>query len=353
MQRRSNAAGRAPLADKSHEVWPVSAAARDRFVLAQRGSRPRHNPWRYQDLSVEDELSGDGTVRRSGTVFLTGRECPWRCLMCDLWRHTTPTDTPVGAIPEQIRAAREVIGMEHGSVFQIKLYNAANFFDPRAVPEEDYDAIAAGLDGIGRVVVECHPTLIGDRVDRFLDALERRPPAPAPATARLEVAMGLETAHPDALQRLNKRMTPRTFERGSRRLQNRGIAVRVFLLIAPPFVPPHEQAAWLLRSVETAFRWGASVVSLVPTRAGNGALDTVAARGQFAEPDLSAIERSINDALRFRMNGRRVFVDLWDLDRFARCRHCLDARRARLHAINLGQRSLPSVACEQCGETTP
>ena len=47
----------------------------------------------------------------------------------------------------------------------VKLYNASNFFDPRAVPESDYDAIAEQLSGLDRVIVESHPSLVGPRVD--------------------------------------------------------------------------------------------------------------------------------------------------------------------------------------------
>ncbi len=45
----------------------------------------------------------------------------------------------------------------------MKLYNAGSFFDPRAVPESDYDDIAAQLVGLERVIVESHPALIGAR----------------------------------------------------------------------------------------------------------------------------------------------------------------------------------------------
>ena len=93
-----------------------------------------------------------------------------------------------------------------GSSRQVKLYNAGSFFDPRAVPEEDYDGVAAHIAGLERVVVESHPALVGCRVDLFLEALNRHCTM-GTATIQLEVAMGLETVHPEALDRLNKRMT--------------------------------------------------------------------------------------------------------------------------------------------------
>jgi hypothetical protein len=119
----------------------------------------------------------------------------------------------------------------------------------------------------------------------------------------------------------------------------------VFLLIFPPFVPQEDQDAWLLRSLDAAFACGASVVSLVPTRSGNGAMEALAATGGFHPPDLDDIERSVGVALAHAGGRGRVFVDLWDLDRFARCAHCLAPRRERLHSMNLQQRILPPHRC--------
>jgi archaeosine synthase beta-subunit len=125
--------------------------------------------------------------------------------------------------------------------------------------------------------------------------------------------------------------------------------VRAFLLIAPPFVPDIEQDVWLLRSIDVAFACGASVVSVIPTRPGNGALEALSAAGEFRAPRLEDIERSIESALAARPDRGPILVDLWDLQRFAECSHCFDARRARLHAINLGQRVLPRPSCAVCG----
>src|SRR5437660_6500957 len=123
--------------------YPPAPAERDRFIIDLRGPRPQHDPWRYQDLAVDDELTEGGQVARIGTIFLTGRECPWRCAMCDLWRFTTRGDTPAGAIPTQISTAHELWRTKGDVVTRLKLYNASNFFDPRAVPVSDYGDIAA------------------------------------------------------------------------------------------------------------------------------------------------------------------------------------------------------------------
>ncbi len=328
--------------------YPQDTSARTRFVIDRREAWPVRDSWRHQGVIVEDERAADGRPARTATVLLTGRECPWRCVMCDLWRYTTPHDTPKGAIPAQVAAAREELHSRSETVTQLKLYNASSFFDPRAVPDDDYGPVAEALDGIGRVVVESHPSLVGSRVDRLLHALSERARGDRPAT-RLEVAMGLETAHPDALGRLNKRMTVDDFILATGELQRRGVDVRTFLLIHPPFVPAADQQHWLRQSILAAFSAGASVVSLIPTRSGNGAMEALQAEGLFQPPQLEDIERSLETAADLVSNGRQVFVDLWDLERFSHCPHCFDARRDRMHKFNLDQRLHPTVLCDLCG----
>ena len=294
-------------------AYPDTPAARDRFIIDLRGPRPQHDPWRYQDLAVDDEPTETGSVARVGTVFLTGRECPWRCAMCDLWRFTTRDETPAGAIPSQIEAARRTWRDRHEGVSRLKLYNASNFFDPRAVPESDYAAIGVQVSGLEQVIVESHPSLIGDRVARFVAALNG---------PRLEVAMGLETAHPDALDALNKRMTLDDFSRAAEALRRQDISLRVFLLISPPFVPFEEQDEWLLRSVAFAEGCGASVISLIPTRAGNGAMERLTAQGLFRAPTHDDVERSLRlvlaratsheaRATSHEQRATRVLLDPW------------------------------------------
>jgi radical SAM enzyme (TIGR01210 family) len=330
-------------------AYPDGEAARDRFVTSLRPPRPAYDVWRAHGVVIEDERTETGAVARVATVFLTGRECPWRCAMCDLWQYTTEADTPPGAIAAQVTAATRELGRAHPDVTRIKLYNAGSFFDPRAVPPHDYDAVVAATRRYDRVILESHPALIGARTIVFRDALARVRDRRDSGAPGLEVAMGLETVHPRALDRINKKMSVDDFRRAASALADMGIALRVFLLVSPPFVAGGEQDAWLVDSVDTAFACGASVVSIIPTRHGNGAMDALWSTGDFTPPHLADLERSIVLALdRPRPPAARVFADLWDLDRFATCSACLNDRRERLRAINLEQRVRPAVSCVHC-----
>ncbi|MEK6302949.1 MAG: radical SAM protein [Acidobacteriota bacterium] len=267
------------------------------------------------------------------TVFLTNRECPWRCLMCDLWINTLAEAVPEGAIPAQIDYALSRLG----PVRQIKLYNNGSFFDHQAIPVADYEVIAAQLRSFERVIVESHPALVGDDCLRFRDLLN----------GRLEVAMGLETVHPVIAPQLNKRMTLDQFASAAARLRQNDIALRVFILVKPPFMEEGEALHWAARSIDFAFDCEASVVALIPTRPGNGALDVLAKSGSFSPPSLTTLEQAA--AYGVRLGRGRVFADLWDLERFSSCAICFSARAARLREMNLRQEISPPVQCQNCG----
>lgn len=318
------------------DAYPETPAGRDRWILSRRGPRAGMDPRRAAAAFVEPERSESGEVVPVATVFLVNRECPWRCLMCDLWRHTLEGSVPPGVLPAQLQDA--LAGLPPAR--QIKLYNSGSFFDARAVPPADHPALAEQVAGFARVIVECHPALVGEDVLRFRDRLP----------GHLEVAMGLETAHPEVLDKLNKRMTLDLFARAAEFLRREGVALRAFILVQPPFLPdPAEARAWARRSVEFALECGATVAALIPTRAGNGALEALAATGAFRPPSLATLEAALADGLavaQARGQGR-VFADLWDLEVFAQCADCLPARRERLARMNLRQawEPLPSCAC--------
>ncbi len=314
-------------------LYPETAAERDRWILSQRPERRILDPRRPYAFLIEEECAASGEVVPVATIFLTNRECPWRCLMCDLWRNTLTEGVPSGAIPEQIGFALSRLPAAR----HIKLYNSGSFFDVHAIPPKDYGAIAARIAPFERVIVESHPSLIGDRCLHFRDLL----------AAPLEVAMGLETVHPIALERLNKRMTLQQFANSAGRLRENAIDLRVFILVQPPFVRKDEALHWAQRSLDYAFDCGATAATLIPTRAGNGATDHLMQSGDFAPPDL----RTVEDAHEYGIGIKRgrVFVDLWEIQQVDGCSRCREQRIARLVCMNHSQRPGDAVLCDACG----
>jgi len=312
----------------------VSGAELTRWITAQRPPRTETlDPHRPHGFFVEQERAASGRILDSATILLTNRECPWRCLMCDLWKNTLTAPVPPGAIPEQISFA--LTQLQHRPE-QLKLYNSGSFFDSGAIPVQDYPVIAARISFADYVIVESHPRLVGDKALRLRNLL----------AGSLEVAMGLETIHPGIFPRLNKKFDLDQFAKAAQFLRAAGIAVRAFVLVNPPFLKEKEGIEWAVKSAAFGFDCGAEVVSLIPTRAGNGVMDRLLESGEFSPPKLSALEAAQELAL--DLHQGRVFADVWDLGQFSRCGSCLERRRQRLLTINLTQQPQPRVVCQAC-----
>ena len=255
--------------------YPIS------FVLDIGAQRTCVDPTALYASVWEEEPATSGELVPTAVVFLTNRECPFRCVMCDLWTNTLDESVLPGAIPAQIRTA--LAGLQPAR--HIKLYNAGSFFDPQQIPSEDDEEIAEAVAGFERVIVEAHPAFLSgvyaDRCRRFQSLV----------SGQLEVAIGLETAHPEVLARLNKRMTLDAFRRAADFLHRHDIALRVFVLLSPPFMPVGEAVEWACRSIDLAAECGATACSVIPTRGGNGAMEALG--GEFVPPRLTDLESVI------------------------------------------------------------
>lgn len=278
----------------------------------------------------ENEIQKEGIVRPVNTVFLTNNECPFTCLMCDLWRQTLDNPTPKGAVPKQVSYALERLPKAN----VIKLYNSGNFFDGKAIPRADYPQIAQLLKSYDHIIVENHPRLTGAFIPEFSSMLN----------GTLEIAMGLETIHPDVLPCLNKQFDLNDFEDATKFLSANNIDFRVFLLLNPPFLTEEdENHEWCLKSVEYAFQQGVTACTIIPTRTGNGIMEKLQERGDYVQPTIEALERVFNEAL--AVGSGRVFCDTWDLEMFSTCEKCLPQRKKRIEKMNLTQTVLPNVDC--------
>ena len=283
---------------------------------------------------IEDERRPDRRVERTITVFLAGAECPFTCSFCDLWRWTIDGPTPPGALPKQLGDA--LASTREPLPDRLKLYNASNFFDPRAVPDVDVPAIAALASRFAGVTVESHARMLGPRTLAFAERVR----------ARLEVAIGLETVHPVALERLNKRLDLAAFDAAARFMADHEMDLRVFVLLGAPHVPAAESVEWTTRTVRHAVDRGARVVAIIPVRGGNGALEELQSLGHFTPPTLRQLESALDASIEAEHSA--VSADLWDAQRLLACDVCRDARVDRLRRMNLTGRLESPVHCADC-----
>lgn len=271
------------------------------------------------------------------TIFLTGRECPLTCTMCDLWQFTHKRATPVGSIPAQI--ASELANKNPADC--LKLYNASNFFDPLAVPIEDYAAIAELCRPFKRVVVENHPAFNNRHIDHFQQLLR----------GQLEIAIGLESTNDAILKLLNKQMTAALARDTIKSWVARDIDVRAFIMVKPP--SPSSRSSWLkstYNSVCDAFSWGVRHVSLIPTRATWGLLQEWTEAGLYTPPTLLDIETLVEACSRIELEHQSISVDLWDWELIeGYCEACSQPRKERLEYLNeSGNFDSASSICKNC-----
>ena len=299
------------------------------WVTSLREKKNPVNPFKPYDFFIEKERMGSGVIEDVSTIFLTNKECPFRCIMCDLWKNTTDKSVPKGAIPAQIEYALSRLP----ETKHLKLYNSGSFFDTMAIPNKDYKKIAALVDDFDTVTVESHPAFINNNTLLFRDLIK----------PGLQVAIGLETIHPEVLPRLNKMMTLDDFEKSVNFLICNGIETRAFILLRPPFLSEAEGILWAKKSIDYAFRIGIKSCTVIPVRSGNGALDTLAKNGYFEKPDIKSLENVVEYAI--GLNTGTVFSDLWDIDKFSSCDKCLDIRKERLNKMNVNQIIYPQIMC--------
>jgi len=218
-------------------------------------------------------------------------------------------------------------------VSTIKLYNSGSFFDPGAIPPQDYGEIAALLSRFDTVIVESHPAFIGDNCLKFKELLK----------PELQVAIGLEIADDDLLLRLNKKMTTADFCNAVEFLLIHDILARAFVLLKPPFLNEEEGVLQAEKSIRFAFNNGVECCTVIPVRAGNGSMEILQEKGLFSPPGIQSLEKVVEYGINLKMG--RVFADLWELKQFSRCDSCFEERASRLNFMNHHQSIVKRVKC--------
>lgn len=324
-----------------HALSPFSRSQ----IRSARGPKEIVDAWKPIAVWDELEVESPSNAAESRVFLLTGSECRFTCTMCDLWRHTLDTRTPPGSIPQQIQFGLAQppsnpsvpSGITSANQRWVKLYNSSNFFDDHNVPIEDRQSIAELLQNKHKVVVENHPKLVKDDVKEFANSL----------SGKLEVAMGLETIHPELLTWLNKQFTVDDFIQANDRLREWDVDTRVFLLLGLPGLTPQESIHWCLESLRLCDRIGIRHCSIIPLRSNHGILSQLRDNSRIPAITSTMLEDIHAEAL--SSFSTLVTVDLWDWNQLpGHCPECCDMRRFRLENMNLTQCHIPlsSTVCK-------
>jgi archaeosine synthase beta-subunit len=313
-----------------------------REIEMLRPAQVRLSPWSSPKVLQSLETCGRDAQVDATTVFLTGAECPFRCAMCDLWKYTSLEKTPVGAIPFQLHHALK--GTKIAPRHWLKLYNASNFFDDRSVPKTDLIEIAGLCNPFERVIVENHPRLCDERMRWFSENI----------SGKLEVAMGLESIHPIAMEEMNKSMTLDDFEQAVKQCHLMEIDVRVFVLLHPPGVDIEDTIEWTWKTVAYAMKFGVRHISIIPLRSGNGWIDSLIDRGMYQLPTTELIWQLMDwmhEQAKVISDSCVIEFDLWDWEQIGGgCIGCRGLLKESILQRNQTQRFLPlersAIRCE-------
>jgi hypothetical protein len=243
----------------------------------------------------EPELTRNGVVEDHSIILTTNKECPFKCVMCDLWQNTLDYKVDDGVVAKQVRIAlKELPAAKH-----LKLYNAGSFFDRQSIPKQDTFDIADELETLEyeTLIVEAHPKLIGAGCFEFAQYL----------SPQLDVAMGLETVDPEVLPRLNKNMTLDDFERATTEMLEHDIFVRAFILLRAPWHSEEAGKYWAKESIDFAHSIGVECCTIIPLRP-NPRISVT----DFEPSTPEALEEVVSYGL--SKNKGRVFGDTWDAE---------------------------------------
>ena len=239
----------------------------------------------------EAELTRKGTVENHNIILTTNKECPFKCVMCDLWQNTLDYRVEEGGVARQVRDALETLPPAK----HLKVYNAGSFFDRQSIPKKDTLDIADMVTEYETFIVEAHPKLIGKPCFEFAEYL----------SPQLDVAMGLETVDPKVLPRLNKNMTLDDFERATVQMLEHDIFVRAFILLRTPWQTEEEGVYWAKQSIDFAQSIGVECCTVIPLRP-NTRIENIEVETPLPE--------SLDDVVAYGIsqNKGRVFGDMWD-----------------------------------------
>jgi hypothetical protein len=163
--------------------------------------------------------------KNSLTVILRTIGCYWqKCLMCGFRNNCSDVPVTHDELMSQFNAA--MCKCPEDAI--VKIYTSGSFFDDKEVlPETRKEMMARLADDarVQKVVIETLPEFVSaERLDE------------AKALKKLELAIGLETSSDVIRKKLNKSFTWDDFVRACKTARERGVTIKAYLLLKPPFI---------------------------------------------------------------------------------------------------------------------
>ncbi len=222
----------------------------------------------------------------AGAVILPAGTCHWAaragCYMCGYsgMEKRSPALTGSGGAIKILERALD----ELGEVEYLKIFNSGSFFDERQISAETrreiYELVSSR--GVLRLQVESRPEFVtSEKLEEASELL----------AAELEVGIGLESAS-DYVREvfINKGFSFADFSEAVERCRRRGVRVKAYILVKPPFMSEAEAVEDAVESGLAAARAGATRLSYNPVCIHRGTLvERMFLRGEYSPPWLWSV----------------------------------------------------------------
>lgn len=202
----------------------------------------------------------DGKIVDVGVVILHTTGCSHfhkgGCSMCGYNIESNPNVTPKDIERQFESGVNKLEEIEF-----LKIYTSGSFLDECEMPIECTETILRTCaDRDWRLLFESRPEyVVPSRIDQALGIHEK-----------LEVAVGLESSNDNVLNySINKGLTVSDYERAASVLQERGLPLRTYVLLKPPFLTEAEAVADAVSTTKFASR-RSYAVSLNPVNVQKG-----------------------------------------------------------------------------------
>ncbi len=165
--------------------------------------------------------------------------------------------------PEQLEKQVEHALGQFKDVPFIKIYTSGSFLDECEVPSGPRDKLLSACADRGtRLLFETRPEFVTDQTLDHVRAIH----------SDIEIALGLESANDNVLSwSINKGFAVKDYDEAARKLKDKGIDVRTYVLLKPPFLTEREAVEDAERTIAHASK-ASSCISLNPVNVQKGTL---------------------------------------------------------------------------------
>jgi archaeosine synthase beta-subunit len=210
--------------------------------MARLTAQELQNPvamWKEEDVVEGQRVAAFVLILRT-----TGCWWSWQkgCLMCG-YNAASSKAVTTADLRHQVTAAARRYGGER----MVKVYTSGSFLDPGEIPLDIRGEIFRSFPEAERILVESRPEFINSENLAEVDT-------------RAAVAIGLETANEEVLRRsVRKGFTVEDYVRAAEELRSRGLPLRTYLLLKPPYLTERAAVEDALASVRFAACYSESV----------------------------------------------------------------------------------------------